>query len=241
MISVSMWRQRRETAGYTNVKRAPYYGLCYTYSKEELPMTHIVTIASEKGGVGKTTIAVNLAARAHQRGLKTLLVDLDQQCSASFASIGNVDSIRDASKSVIELWDEDVEPTFIDSEFGFSLLKSCSQMDSVDDDLPAAKVALSRLKNYGFDCIIIDSPPAAGVRQFAAIQMSDVYLIPTTLDRISLFSFADTVSHFYDMHRPTKADISLYAVFNMHLATSASQKKVISTLREQLSIVMDEV
>ncbi len=77
---------------------------------------------------------------------------------------GEQDAHRTEEDTALDLWYEDREPVFTESLFGFQLLKSSDEIDAVDDDIPAALAALDRLNKYGFDCVVIDAPPAPGVR-----------------------------------------------------------------------------
>jgi len=106
--------------------------------------TKTIAIVSQKGGVGKTTLAIHLAAEAEQRGEVALIIDADPQASACEWSS----------------WRDGAPPEVIDSA----------------PARIAAKVDLAR--NQGASFITIDTPPHSDSTAAAAVEVSDLVLIP---------------------------------------------------------------
>ncbi len=144
----------------------------------------IVSICNQKGGVGKTTTAITLAAFLALNGKKTLLVDLDPQ--------GNTTSGLGIDKSALErsVYDALVDAGQIQSSIistqvnGLSLLPSNIHLTGAEVELvneigreSKLKKALHALQN-AYDFVIIDCPPSLGLLTLNALTGSNSVLIP---------------------------------------------------------------
>lgn len=145
----------------------------------------ILTIANQKGGVGKTTTAVNLSAALASKGLRTLLLDLDPQAnsSMSFLDVRGIQvSIYDAlSERALPLADiivpsEKVEGLKI-APSNISLAKLEAKLIGEIDSHFRLKDAIQAVSN-DFDFIIIDTPPTLGIITVNALVASTHVLIP---------------------------------------------------------------
>ena len=144
----------------------------------------ILAIANQKGGVGKTTTAINLAAALAMRGKPTLLIDLDPQGNSSMSYV----DIRDASKSMYDVFvDKDVQladvimPT---SQPNLSIAPARIALAKLESRMTGELDAPFRLKdelgtlNGQFQHVVIDCPPALGLLTVNALVASTHLLIP---------------------------------------------------------------
>jgi chromosome partitioning protein len=147
-------------------------------------MTAIVTIANQKGGVGKTTTAINLAAAISLRQKRTLLIDLDPQANSSitFFDMADVQSSmfdvlgehRAEMASVIKATKN---PNLSVAPSRLALAKLEQQLSGQFDAPFKLKDALAPvLKDY--DYIVIDTPPALGILTVNALVASTHLLVP---------------------------------------------------------------
>ncbi|MBI3618386.1 MAG: AAA family ATPase [Candidatus Omnitrophica bacterium] len=152
----------------------------------------IIAIANQKGGCGKTTTAINLAAALGRNGRRVLLIDLDPQAHASLGlnvesqdSIYNVISRLTPRKLRLENIIQRIENSFdiVPSNILVGTLEQ-ELADEIGRELKLSEVIATVKENY--DYILIDCAPSLGILTVNALRASDELIIPVETSRFSI-------------------------------------------------------
>ncbi|WP_349583127.1 ParA family protein [Leuconostoc citreum] len=153
-------------------------------------MAHIIALANQKGGVGKTTTSINLGAALAQDGQHVLLVDIDAQGNATSGS--GIDKSELALDSYDVIVDGAALRDVIVPTDNYDLLPATIQLSGAEIELATQKQREYRLQKAlmtvsdDYDFILIDNPPALGLLTVNAFTAADAILIPVQTEFYAL-------------------------------------------------------
>jgi chromosome partitioning protein len=154
----------------------------------------VFTIANQKGGVGKTTTAVNVAAALALQGLRALVIDLDPQGNASTA-LGIEHRPGTPSSYEVLIGEVTVEDALQRSPYNERLYGIPATIDLAGAEIELVSMvaregrlrnALAGLQNYDFDYVFIDCPPSLGLLTVNALVAAPEVLIPIQCEYYAL-------------------------------------------------------
>jgi chromosome partitioning protein len=159
------------------------------------PRPYILAIANQKGGVGKTTTAINLAAAFVESGARVLLIDLDPQGNAS-TGLGILPSMRRKTSYDLIIEELPLAETVMPTEFeGLFICPSNSDLSSADMELVANEkrsfLLHDALRGPGMDAldvdfVLIDCPPSLSLLTVNALVASHAVLVPLQAEFFAL-------------------------------------------------------
>jgi chromosome partitioning protein len=151
-------------------------------------MSEIIAIAMQKGGVGKTTTTINLAAALAENGRRVLAIDLDPQCNltqhAGFDPDHISPTIYDSFKAEIDGAESDISQAIYETEEGFHLLPSQPELSLIElaliNTLSRERVLATLLApiRAQYDYILIDCNPSLGLLVINALTAANSVIIP---------------------------------------------------------------
>lgn len=186
-------------------------------------MAKIVSVINQKGGVGKTTTAVNLTAAVGAAGFRTLLVDIDPQGNSTSGFGVNK---RNISKSTYDILVNGVsaKECLVTTKFkNVSILPSDMNLAGAEVEMIAIENRESLLKTalleiwQDFDFIFLDCPPSLGIITINALCASDTFLVPMQCEYYSLEGLAQLIATVRQVKRLYNPHIEMEGVlFTMY-------------------------
>jgi len=181
----------------------------------------IVAVANQKGGVGKTTTAVNLAAALAEAGKKVLLVDLDPQGNAS-TGLGVDQRARNATtydlligdKPIYEILHETSNPNLL-------VVPATTDLSSADIELMdnAKRVFLLRdalrqpsMDAFGLDVVLIDCPPSLNILTVNAMVAADAVLVPLQAEFYALEGLSQLMLTLREVRHSANPDLRIAGI-----------------------------
>ena len=181
----------------------------------------IITIANQKGGVGKTTSTRNLAAAQVRHGLRTLAVDLDPQGSLSIALGLSPQQIRELEGQQKTLYYSLVKDTPLEDiiiEGAPDLVPASISLASAEIELITPYGAASVLREKlapikdRYDSILIDCPPTLGLLTVNGLAAADGVLIPVKTDYLSIMGIPLLMDSVRKVRRRANPDLEIIGI-----------------------------
>ena len=207
-------------------------------------IARVIAFSIFKGGTGKTTSSVNVAAALAEQGKRVLLVDLDQQASATkYVGVDPDQARASAYQSFTQ--NAPLSLAVHQTNFDFDLIPSHELMSAVEAMMESGKdETLLRdkldplLPEYDF--VLIDTPPGKAMLTFNAIVAADQIIIPVSAERMAIDGLADLVKHLHSVlwRRFSDLDQDLRILFTMYKAGTSHSPGIV---REARKIYRDNV
>ena len=180
----------------------------------------VVAVANQKGGVAKTTSAVNLAAALGGTGKKVLLADLDPQGGCAVCLGIDTSSLQRTTYDVLVSSSVAFDKVIMKTAFGFDLAPSNIDLAGAEVELKQALAQESVLKRRlqpmlaNYDYIIIDTPPSLGILTVNALTAAKYVLIPVSCEYMALRGLKmllDTIDNVQSVTNPTLRILGILA------------------------------
>ena len=161
-------------------------------------MPRIFVVANQKGGVGKTSVAVNLAASLAHYGRKVLLVDLDPQGNATTGSGVDKSGVENTVYGVL-LGEHGLAPAIVKCEGNYDIVPSNRDLAGAEVELIGVERREYRLRDalregsQAYDYVVIDCPPALNMLTVNGFAAADAVIIPMQCEYYALEGLSDLV------------------------------------------------
>ena len=201
-------------------------------------MAKIFCVANQKGGVGKTTTAVNLAAALAKLSQRVLLVDLDPQGNATMGAGINKATLK-ASIYEVLLGLSDVAAARVRSENGgFDVLPANRELAGAEVEMVELEQRETRLKQAlhqigdDYDFVLIDCPPALSMLTLNGLCAAHGVIIPMQCEYYALEGLSDLVNTIKKVHAKLNPDLQIIGLLRVMFDTRMTLSQQVSAQLE---------
>lgn len=196
----------------------------------------IVSFSIFKGGTGKTTSTVSTAAALARKGKKVLLVDLDQQASAT----RYLDLDPEQSPNLYEVFmgAKPAQLAIRKTKSHIDVLSSHVLLAAIEEALePGDELKLSDILNplkANYDFILIDTPPGKAMLAFNGLAAADLIIIPASAERMAVDGVADLITHVQKImwSKFSLTHQELRILFTMYRSTTAHSPAIVGNAKK---------
>lgn len=204
----------------------------------------IIAIINQKGGVGKSTISVNLSYGLYLKNKKVLLIDLDPQCHSSCIYCPTIPNEKTISAAFIDKkidLNEIILKAIVEGKEieNLNIIPSNIRLATVIEQISGTLYREKILKNHldkvidRFDYIILDCPPTLGILAINAIYCATSIIVPTSFGKYSLDGMADLLGAIKEIKEGQS--YSFFVLKNLYEQRNTQTNKYINEQLKSLS------
>lgn len=203
-------------------------------------MCRILAVANVKGGVGKTTTAVNLSASLAERGRKVLAIDLDPQSSLTLSMGFDPETVKRTILNLIEKENEAVSSAILTTSEDWDIIPSNSDLrrlerilESEANHIYAVGTVIQKIRKR-YDYILLDCPANAGILTGAALAAADQVVIPLTPDFLGFRVLGFLIRIIKEMQKDINPKLTIAGIFlTMYDSRTKHAREILTELHNK--------